>query len=456
MRKLVLLLGLSIAGAAAVFAGPLLVPQGPSAALDASAALQSGSLSVALGIAFLGGLLTALTPCVYPLIPITVAVFSGGGQAQTGRSRKALLTASYVLGIGVFFSGVGALVARTGLVFGKWLSYPPVIVAMAIFFTVLAASMFGAFELALPPSLALRLNKVGGAGLVGAFSMGLVAGVVAAPCTGPVLLGILAYIVKQQSVALGMLLPFFYALGIGLPFFLIGVFSLSFGKSGPWMEAVKSLMGIALLALGLGYLRDAFPAVKDALGGSPLIIWGAAGAVCLGILLGAVHLSFHGNVREKLLKAAGVALVVVGVVARFGFEGTAQAACVDPNDPQCKAAASGAVSWVRDLDKGIAEAKASAKPAFIDFYADWCGACKELDEKTYPNAAVRDASRRFVAIKVDGTRSSDALDKVYDKYGIEGLPTVIFIDSKGNVLKDPKIVGFVSPHEMVSTLAKVK
>ncbi|HUB07910.1 MAG TPA: thioredoxin family protein, partial [Myxococcales bacterium] len=191
-----------------------------------------------------------------------------------------------------------------------------------------------------------------------------------------------------------------------------------------------------------------------ALGNDPRILYAAAGAVCLGLLLGAVHLSFHGSWREKLLKAAGVALVVVGVVARFGFEGTAQAACVNPNDPACKEAS--AVAWVRDLDKGIALAKSSQKPAFIDFYADWCGACKELDEKTYPTAIVREAARRFVAIKVDGTRSSDALDAIYDKYGIEGLPTVIFIDSKGNVLKDPKIVGFVSPQEMVATLARVK
>ncbi|MHB8419795.1 MAG: protein-disulfide reductase DsbD family protein [Myxococcales bacterium] len=454
MRKLTLVVGLSLAGAAAVFAGPLLFPQAPSASLDAGSALQSGSLAVAVGIAFLGGLLTALTPCVYPLIPITVAVFSGTSERKPSRGRKALLTAGYVLGICVFFSGVGAIVARTGLVFGKWLSYPPVVIGLAVFFAILAASMFGAFELALPPGVALRLNRVGGAGLAGAFSMGLVAGVVAAPCTGPVLLGILAYIVKQQSVGLGLLLPFFYALGIGVPFFLIGVFSLSLGKSGPWMDAVKSLMGIALLALGLGYLRDAFPALERSFASDPRILYAATVAVGLGLLLGAVHLSFHGSWRERLLKAAGVALVVVGVSARFGFAGTAQAACLDPNDPACREG--GAIAWVRDLDQGLALAKAAAKPAFIDFYADWCGACKELDQKTYPSPLVREAARRFVAIKVDGTRSSDALDATYDKYGIEGLPTVIFIDSKGNVLKDPKIVGWVSPRELVGELAKVK
>ncbi len=454
MRKLVLLVGFSLVGAAAIYAGPLLFPQGPGASLDAGSALAGGSFATAAGIAFLGGLLTALTPCVYPLIPITVAVFSGGGQGPApSRERKAAMTAAYVLGICVFFSSIGGAVARTGLVFGQWLSWPPVVIGLALFFAILAASMFGAFELALPPSVAMKLNKLVCDGFVGAFSMGLVAGVVAAPCTGPVLLGILAYVVKQQSVAVGLTLPFFYALGIGLPFFAIGVFSLSFGKSGPWMDAVKSLMGIALLALGLGYLRDAFPAVKEALLTDPRVAYAAAGAVCLGLVLGAVHLSFHGGFREKALKAAGVALVVLGVVARFGFEGSAQAACVKPGDPSCKAAG---FTWVRNLDEGLALAKQQGKPAFVDFYADWCGACKELDEKTYPDPAVKSAAKRFVAIKVDGTRSSDALDATYDKYGIEGLPTVLFVDSHGKLLQDPRIVGFVSPRELLGIFDKVR
>ncbi len=454
MRRTALLLGLSAAGGLAVALGPSLLPGGPTASLDAGGAAASGHLWGAIGIAFAGGLLTALTPCVYPLIPITVAIFSGGSAAEKpSRGRKALLTVAYVLGIGAFFSGVGAVVARTGLVFGAWLAYPPVVVGLAIFFAILAASMFGAFELALPPALANRLSQVGGAGFAGAFSMGLVAGIVAAPCTGPVLLGILAYIVKEQSVGMGVVLPFFYALGIGVPFFLIGVFSFSLGKSGPWMDAVKSLFGIALLALAAGYLRDAFPALKDALAfDSRIVYWGAA-AVGIGLLLGAVHRSFHGAWREKLLKAAGVALVVLGVSARFGFEGTARAECLDPKDPACHATQG--VAWVRDVDRGLAQAKAEHKPAFIDFYADWCGACKELDAKTYPDRGVQAAAKRFVAIKVDGTRESDALDKVYDRYGVEGLPTVIFVDSHGQVLKTPHVVGFVSPSEMIGDLAQV-
>jgi thiol:disulfide interchange protein DsbD len=452
MRRLVLILGFSVAGAAAVFAGPLLMPAGPGASIDASGALAAGHLWAAAGLVFAGGLLTALTPCVYPLIPITVSVFSGGHVAKQSRTRRAALTGTYVLGIAVFFSAVGVLVARAGVAFGSWLAYPAVQAGMAVFFIAMAASMFGAFELALPQSLALRLNKVGGTGFIGAFTMGLVAGPVAAPCTGPVLAGILLYVGQQHSLALGASLLFLYALGIGVPFFIIGVFSFSLGKSGPWMDAVKSLFGIALLALAAGYLRDAFPAVKAAVSADPRVTYAAAAAVCVGIAIGAVHLSFHSHWREQLLKAAGVALVVVGVAARFGFEGTAEAACLNPSDPGCKAQ----IVWVKDIAQGLERAKAEHKPAFVDFYADWCGACKELDAKTYPSPIVRAAAARFVPIKVDGTRSSDALDAIYDKYGVEGLPTVIFVDSQGAVMKDPRIVGYVSPAEMVADLAKVK
>ena len=166
-----------------------------------------------------------------------------------------------------------------------------------------------------------------------------------------------------------------------------------------------------------------------------------------------MHLSFHSHWREKLIKAAGVTLVVIGVAARFGFEGTAEAACLNPVRSRLQG---GAIVWVKDIAKGLERAKTEHKPAFVDFYADWCGACKELDAKTYPAPVVRAAAARFVPIKVDGTRSSDALDAIYDKYGVEGLPTVIFIDSQGAVMKDPRIVGYVSPAEMVADLAKVK
>ncbi len=446
MRKVILL-----ALAALAFVGVLLAPNllsagGSGGSIDSAGALQSGNFATAAGLVFLGGILTALTPCVFPLIPITVAIFSGGGAKGRSRGKTTVLTLVYVLGMAATFVALGSAAALSGKVFGSVLSSPIVSVLLAVFFVVLAFSMFGAYDLALPSGLQQRLNKVGGAGFGGAFSMGLVAGLVAVPCTGPVLASILAYVAVHQSVQLGALLLFLYAIGVGVPFIVIGALSVSLGKSGPWMDAVKSLVGIVLLAMALSYLRNAFPDLGLHLPESgPVLIYALAGLVALGILAGAVHKSFHGPTREKVLKGMGLALVLFGLTARLDVENVAMAASED----------SGGIGWVHQLDTGLAQAKAAHKPVFIDFYADWCAACKELDRKTYPDAKVRAEAKRFVPIKVDGTRSSDELDKIYDTYGVEGLPTVLFIDSDGKVLKDPRLVGFVSPTEMVQILKKV-
>jgi thiol:disulfide interchange protein DsbD len=410
-----------IALAALAFLGVLAAPNllsagGSGGSIDSASALQSGHFAAAAGLVFLGGILTALTPCVFPLIPITVAIFSGGHAKKRGRGKATLLTLVYVLGMAATFVALGSAAALSGKVFGSILSSPIVSVLLAVFFVALAFSMFGAYDLALPSGLAQRLNKVGGAGFGGAFSMGLVAGLVAVPCTGPVLASILAFVAVHQSVQLGALLLFLYAVGVGVPFILIGALSVSLGKSGPWMDAVKSLVGIVLLAMALGYLRNAFPAFGIHLPeAGPVLIYVLAGLVAVGILVGAVHKSFHGPAREKVLKGMGLALVLFGLTARLEVENVAMAA-----------SEGGGIGWVHQLER-----------------------------KTYPDQRVAAEAKRFVPIKIDGTRSSDELDKIYDTYGVEGLPTVVFIDSDGKVLKDPRLVGFVSPTEMVQILKRV-
>jgi thiol:disulfide interchange protein DsbD len=170
-------------------------------------------------LVFLGGFLTALTPCVYPLIPITVGIF--GATKGVSRGRAVLLTSSYVVGMGVVFAVLGVVAARTGAAFGQLLGHPALAVGLAVFLLVLAASMFGAFDIALPQGLAQRLNSVGGVGPLGALLMGSVAGFLAAPCTGPVLTGLLTFVATTRNTALGAALLFVYAMGIRVPFFLI-------------------------------------------------------------------------------------------------------------------------------------------------------------------------------------------------------------------------------------------
>lgn len=452
-----LLMAAVVAGAA-VAVLPFLIPTGPSTGLDAGELLQSGRLAFGAVVVFLGGLLTACTPCVYPLIPITVSIF--GARKAESRGKALLLTTAYVIGMGAVFSGLGVVAALSGKAFGSALGNPWVVTGLAIFLLALASSMFGAFELALPASWATKLNTVGGAGLVGAFLMGSVSGFLAAPCTGPVLTGLLAFVAKTQSVGLGAGFLFLYAMGVGVPFFLLGVFTVKLPKGGVWMEWVKSVLGITLVALAFSYVKDAFPALRDGVGhlAEQLGKWPgtgiAAALTVLGILLGAVHLSFKEGARQFALKGAGVALVVLALVMRGGAM-NAEAATTSltwhyrfPDAP--------ANPSVQSFEAKLAQAKASGKPVMIDFFADWCAACKELDRETYVAPAVAREASRFVNIKVDATNEDDAIQELYKRFGVQGLPTVAFVSTEGKVLDNPKVTGFLGPEQFLTEMKKVR
>lgn len=437
MRK-GLILPLAVVGLGALYFLPDVLG-GSLLTLDVSTdALASGAFWGALGVAWLGGVLTSLTPCVYPLIPITVAVF--GAREARSRLQALALTLVYIAGMAVMFSFLGYAAASSGKVFGSFLANPWVLAGLGLFFVAMAASMFGAFEIALPQSLALRLNRVGGAGWGGAFAMGLVAGVIAAPCTGPVLASLLTVVATSGQPAFGFFLLFVYALGIGLPFLLLGGFSVSLPKSGAWMEGVKSVFGIALLALALNYLKDALPGLRSALAGISLPALLGPLAAFVGILLGAIHLSFSGGLRDKVLKGTGVALVVLGIFTRVSLGG----------------GPAGGIPWSNDLEAALARAQAEQKPVMIDFWAEWCAACKELDRFTFTDPAVQAEAERFVTVKIDGTIEDEAILAIYDRYGIQGLPTVLFLDSSGAPLDDPRVTGFLEPPRFLTEMRKVE
>lgn len=448
-RVLVLAL-LSAAGVAFL---PELLPTGPAASLDASGLLTSGRFAVAAGVIFLGGLLTSLTPCVYPLIPITVSVF--GARQADSRLRALVLTTAYVVGMGAVFSVLGVAAALSGKAFGAALGNPWVVAGLALFLLALAASMFGAFELALPSGLAARLNSVGGGGLVGAFLMGSVAGFLAAPCTGPVLTGVLTFVATTQSAGLGAGLLFIYAMGIGVPFWLIGVFTVRLPKGGEWMDWVKSVFGIALVALAATYLKDAHAVLRAPLeaGAGKLpgaALWGVAAAVAfVGVALGAVHLSFKAGLAQAVLKGVGVLAVVAALLLRTTHAPVAgELEWVTIRADDANAAA--------PFEAALARARASGQPVMIDFFAEWCAACKELDRFTYVAPAVQAEARRFVSVKVDGTNENDDVDKLYERFGVKGLPTVAFVDSSGNLLSEPRVTGFLAPEEFLRELQKVR
>lgn len=435
MRSMALLLLAAVGSAAAVFFVPEWMGQGlVSGDIDATG-LSSGVGFGALGIAWMGGVLTSLTPCVYPLIPITMGVI---GARQAGSRLQSLgLTTAYVFGMAIMFSSLGFAAASSGKAFGTILANPWVVGGLALFFTAMAASMFGAFEIAIPQGLASRLNRVGGAGYGGAVAMGLVAGIVAAPCTGPVLASLLTFVAGSGNPVFGLALLFVYALGVGLPFFLMGAFSISLPRSGAWMEGVKSVFGVALLAMALLYLRDAFPALRIPTGTGLFLGPAAVGA---GVLLGAIHRSFEGPHTNKALKTLGVGLAVVGIFFRVGGAGAADHDIV----------------WLSDHEEAMSVARAESKPVMIDFYADWCAACKELDKYTYTDDAVAAEAERFVNLKIDGTVEDEAILALYERYKVQGLPTIVFLDPDGKVMDDPRVTGFVDAPKFLELMKKVR
>jgi thiol:disulfide interchange protein DsbD len=378
---------------------------------------MTSSPSVALALGF--GLLTALTPCVYPMIPITLAIFGAKGVS---RGRATALATAYVAGIAVLFGALGTIFGLLGKAFGAYLGNPFVVVPLALFFIAMALSMFGAFELALPPGLQDRLSRVGGRGFGGAFLMGLVAGLIAAPCTGPPLASLLTYISTTRDAQFGFILCATYGLGVGLPFLLLAAFSMALPRSGAWMEAVKSVFGVVLLTAALYYLKNVVPALEHFTSAAPrfAVIMGAL--VVGGIAAGAIHLSFHDTTRVRVRKGLGVALTVVGLFGMTNYVLTPKGATE--------------LVWLRDEAAAVADARAKGQPLLIDFMANWCLPCKEFEVKVFSRPDVAEAMSRFTLLRVDLTHEDDdpALPALKKKYGADTLPAIRLVSPDGNVI----------------------
>jgi len=382
--------------------------------------------------AFGAGFLTSLTPCVYPMIPITLAIFGARGQ-DVSRRRALLLATSYVVGMGFTYAvlGVSFALLSDATDFGTQLAHPAVVLPLAALFVALAASMFGAFELNLPSGLQARLNQVGGKGFGGAFAMGLVGGFIAAPCTGPFLAALLAHVSTTGNVVVGGTALFVYAIGMGVLFWVLAAFAMSLPKSGAWMEWVKSIGGVLLLWAALYYVRPLVSQLQMFASPGLWFLGAALGAVALGIALGGIKLSFHGPLAEKLRKGAGVALMVLGLFAAWDWYLT----------PKQR------LPWIHDETVAFERARAQGKGVMLDFGAKWCIPCSEL-ELTFGDSDVYDAiTSSFVPLKLDVTEDTPANDALRGRYGAATLPSVIFLDTQGHVLE--RLKKFLKPDPML-------
>ncbi|HZH03563.1 MAG TPA: cytochrome c biogenesis protein CcdA [Myxococcaceae bacterium] len=455
----------ALLAAGVLIVAPRILPTGSHFDAPWESLLFSGRFVAAAGAIFVAGLLTAATPCVYPLIPITVGVF-GARQAES-RGKALLLTSSYVLGMAAVFSALGVTAARAGQAFGSQLGQPWVAALLAVMMLTLAASLFGAFELSLPAPLLHRLHRVGGAGYAGAFLMGSVSGFLAAPCTGPVLSGLLAFVAKSQSAFLGGALLFIYALGFGVPFFWLGAFAARLPKAGVWTERVKGVLGVALVALAATYVKDASPvfrasasALASHLGPSGAV-WSAAGLLMVGLFIGAVHRSFKEGSASAALKGIGILAVAAAVLLRL----SALDVAARPVTSTAVGGEGSSLRWhytlrpdassLSEFEGALEQARSQGRPVMIDFFAEWCAACKELERYTYVAPQVSSELGRFTNIKVDATDTTEVIDALQKRFDIVGLPTVVFFSSTGQVLTEPRVLGFMEAGPFLAELQKV-
>jgi thiol:disulfide interchange protein DsbD len=381
----------------------------------------SSGLPLTLGLLFLGGLALNLTPCVFPLIPITLGFFAM--QSDGRRGRRFALSAMYVLGIVITYSALGVLAALGGKMFGAWLQLPAVLIGFALLMLILASSMFGAFDIQVPRFIANQSQ--GRAGLLGALSMGLVIGIVAAPCVGPVVISLITLVAQLGDPVVGGVMFAALAFGLGFPYL---VMLNALPRPGEWMVTVKKGMGFVLVAMAFYFLR---PLIGDT--------WYQYG-VAASLLIGAIFLLASRTKGARALRlAVGVLLLVAGVafaIPRKHVEG---------------------VEWTKYDATALAAARATGKPVVIDFYADWCLPCKELDEKTFNDPRVIAELDRFVRVKADLTSAETASTKALTRqYAIVGVPTIVFIDANGTESQAARLTGFEPPDGFLQRARQVK
>ncbi len=390
-----------------------------------------------LGI-FVGGMALNLTPCVYPLIPITVSYFGGQATGEGGGKSSLIIHGfCYLLGLAVTNSILGVVAALTGGLMGAMLQNPMVLILVAGVLVTFAASLFGFWELRLPSGLTQTAAK-SYAGYFGTLFMGLTLGVVAAPCIGPFILGLLTWVASMGSPWLGFLIFFTLSLGLGLPLFILAVFSGQLEKlprSGGWMIWVRKLMGWVLIGMAAHFIRPILP-------GSSGTLLLALVALAAGIHLGWIDKS-QANFKAFPWMKAGVGLAFL-VLATFLVTSWTM------RGP--------GVNWQPYSDEVLKDAQKQKKPVIIDFYATWCTPCRELEDVTFHDAAVVDqANHGFVMVKVDVTKGGNPLyERLLQQYGVQGVPTIVFLDATGHEKANLRLVDYLPPDQFRGRMAQLK
>jgi thiol:disulfide interchange protein DsbD len=438
-------------------------PEGSAAPQDAAGnessriakIFREGSFWLVL-VSFFGfGLLLSFTPCVFPMVPILSGIIVSHGHAVS-HARAFVLSFAYVLGMAVTYAAVGVAAGFSGTLLSNALQNAWVLSAFALIFVVLSLSMFGFYELQLPSALQSRLSETAnrqGGSLAAIALMGALSALIVGPCVAAPLAGALLYIAQTGDATLGGAALFAMALGMGLPLLIVGVFSRSLlPKAGPWMEAVKKFFGVILLATALWMVSPVMPTWAQMLGWAALLIIPA-------IYLHALDsLPQHATGWHRLWKGIGVIMLVGGAAMLAGVLGGSR----DPLKPlgflgggagNCEAAAAAPVfERIKSVAELDARLKGAGKPVMLDFYADWCVSCKEMESFTFADPKVAARMKGFVLLQADVTANSADDAQLLKRFGLFGPPGIIFFDKSGHEIESLRVVGYQPPEQFLPTL----
>ena len=436
----------------------------PAGAVTASAGLggdESGTIGRWLGeaapwlvvVSFFGfGLLLAFTPCVFPMLPIVSGIIVGAGTQVTPR-RGLVLSLAYVFGMAVAYAAAGVAAGLSGTLLAAALQNAWVLGGMAVLFVALALSMFGVYELQLPSAWQSQVTEEAGhfraGSLPGVAAMGAVSALVVGPCVAAPLAGALLYIGQTGDALLGGVALFFMALGMGVPLVAVGASAGALlPRAGAWMDGVKKAFGVALLATAWSLLAPVLP---------PAFYLGGWAVLCIvtAIWLRAIDpLPVHAPAGLRVLKGVAVVLLLVGCVQLVGaFSGAS-----DPWRPLAGLRATEAApklpfERVRTLAELEARISAAGRPVLVDYYADWCVACKDMERSTFADDRVRQRLAGWTLLQVDVTANSDDDKALLARFGLFGPPGIVFFDARGVEVPNVRVVGFQNADAFLRTLA---
>jgi thiol:disulfide interchange protein DsbD len=435
---------------------------GPASAANAVSSDETGDIARLLSgasvpiilLSFFGfGLLLAFTPCTFPMIPILSGIIVGQGN-KVSHMRAFVLSLAYVLGMAATYALAGVAAGMTGTMLSAALQNAWVLSAFALVFVLLSLSMFGFYELQLPSALQSRLADTASHGkgghLGGVTLMGVLSALIVGPCVAAPLAGALLYIAQTGDAVLGGWALFAMGLGMGAPLLAVGVASRSLlPKVGPWMEGVKKAFGVMLLAVALWMITPVIPALAMMLGWAALLLFSA-------IFLHAIDpLPAQAKGWQRFWKGVGVVLLLCGAAILVG----ALAGSRDPLQPlsilRAQAAAPAnvpqfeKVNSIAELDARLAQ---TDRPVLLDFYADWCVSCKEMERFTFSDATVAERMGRMLLLKADVTANTDEHKALLKRFGLFGPPGILFFDAAGKEREGMRVVGFMKAEPFATVL----